>query len=312
MSADLLRSRRRAGLVQALGFTLGILAAPLEAAGPPDARECVSAFYRGDYPKAVELARERLETQPGDVEARIILARSEAALGRFDAAYDSFREALRLEPRNPDALYYVGFTAGVLAQAEYERLFALAPESPRAHQLLGEAHQAQGRTKEAEAQYKAVLEKSPDSVEALVALGDITRKGLRFDEAFAYYSRATALAPRSFDAHYGVGACRTYQGKPVEAIESFRRALALEPGSAAARLALGISLLQTSQTEAAVTELEAATALEPQMRQAYYHLGRAYKMLGRSADADAAFAKVQELLRRELEAPGDELAKPER
>ena len=29
-------------------------------------------------------------------------------MGRFDAAYAGFREALRLDPRNPDALYYLG------------------------------------------------------------------------------------------------------------------------------------------------------------------------------------------------------------
>jgi protein O-GlcNAc transferase len=298
-----------ATLALAVGLFLGMVGDRLEGAASPDAREWLKAFYRGDYPQAIALARGRLEVQPADAEAAIVLGRAEAALGRFEAAYQSFREALRLEPKSADALYYVSFAGGVLAQAEYERLFALAPESSRAHQLLGESHQAQGRTREAELEYKAVLAKSPKALDALVALGDLARKELRFDEALGYYSRAAEVAPRSYDVLYGTGVCRSYQGKQAEAIESFRQALALEPDSAAARLALGIALLQTSQAQAAAAELEAATALEPRMRQGFYHLGRAYRALGRSTEAEAAFAKVQELLRHELDAAGDNLEK---
>ena len=73
----------------------------------------------------------------------------------------------------------------------------------------------------------------------------------------------------------------------------------MAPDSAPARLALGISLLQTGQAAAAVTELEEAARLEPRMRQAYYQLGRAYQALGRPAEAEAAFARAQELLEQE-------------
>jgi Flp pilus assembly protein TadD len=75
--------------------------------------------------------------------------------------------------------------------------------------------------------------------------------------------------------------------------------LRVDPKSAPAHYALGISLLQTGQAQDAVNELQAATALEPRMRQAYYQLGRAYRMLGRTAEADAASVKFQELLDQE-------------
>jgi Flp pilus assembly protein TadD len=88
-------------------------------------------------------------------------------------------------------------------------------------------------------------------------------------------------------------------GEHAKAIESFRRALRIAPDSAPAHLALGISLLQIGEAGAAVTELEEAARLEPKMQQAYYQLGRAYQILGRSRDAEAAFAKVQELLQQE-------------
>jgi tetratricopeptide (TPR) repeat protein len=269
--------------------------------------EYARAFYRGDYARAETLAAEALSRQPSDTQARIVLARLEATKGRFDAAYTRLREAVRLDPHNPDALYYLGVTAGALAQAEYARVLALAPDSARAHQLKAQSYEAQGRSIDAEAEYKAALEKDPDLVQALVALGDLARSDLaqspeRFAQAREYYSRALARAPRDYDALYGLGACDAYAGDHAQAISWLRRALVQAPDSAPAHLALGISLLETGQTEAAVAELEAATKLEPRMRQAYVHLARAYHLLGRSQDVERVIARAKELARQEQEA----------
>jgi len=275
--------------------------------GPAEVEEYVRTFNRGDYPRAKALATERLEARPGDVPARVLLARAEAALGRFDAAYAGFREALRVDPHSVDALYYLGITAGVLAQGEYERLLGLAPGSSRAHQLRGQSYLVQGQATEAEAELKAALEAGPPSAEVLAALGDLSRSKVAFAEARGYYSRAVELSPGHYDALYGLGACDSYAGEHASAIGFFRRALRLAPDSAPAHLALGISLLQTGQTTAAATELEEAARLEPRMRQAYYQLGRAYQSLGRPREAEAAFARVQELIQQERKGAEDRL-----
>jgi tetratricopeptide (TPR) repeat protein len=265
------------------------------ASSTPAAAECARAFDRGDYPRAVTLARARLAVQPRDVGTHLVLARAEAALGRLDAAYDGFRQALRVEPRNADALYYLGITAGVLAQREHERLFALAPGSSRAHQLLGQSYEAQARPHEAVAAYKAALEADPRSVELLVALGDLMRSQLQLEEAVAYYTQAAALAPRRYDVLYGLGVAHSFRREYGPAIERLRQALAVDPASATARFNLGRSLLMSGEAQAAAAELEAVTAREPRMREAYYMLGRAYQSLGRAPEAERAFARVREL-----------------
>jgi tetratricopeptide (TPR) repeat protein len=265
----------------------------------PAIPEYARAFHRGDYARATALAAERLKARPTDVQARILLARCDAAMGRLDAAYAGFREALRLDPRSPDALYYLGIAAGALAEAEYGRLLEMAPDSARAHQLRGRSYQAQGRSKEAEAELEAALAAGPPSAEVLVALGDLRRARLSFPEARAAYVQAVELSPGDYDALYGLGVCDSYAGEHASAAGLFRRALRVAPDSAPARLALGISLVQTGQTTAAVTELEEAARLEPRMRQAYYQLGRAYQALGRPRDAEAAFARSRELLEEE-------------
>src|SRR6187549_3906592 len=135
-------ARSRSGPIGpvALLLILPVLVAQAAAPAAPGSSppEYARAFHGGDYRRAKALATERLQAAPGDVPARILLARAEAAMGHFDAAYAGFREAQRREPHNPDALYYLGVTAGVLAQAEYERLLEIAPGSARAHQLRGQ------------------------------------------------------------------------------------------------------------------------------------------------------------------------------
>jgi tetratricopeptide (TPR) repeat protein len=270
--ADAALRRRDAPLRLTLAclVALAFSAVPLTARGSSALPAYERAFHRGEYSRAIALATEILKDEPTDVRARIVHARAEAALGRFDAAFEGFREALRRAPGDPDAL-------------------------------------AQGLVLEAEAEFEAALEVDPDSVEVLVALGDLARSDLaqskeRFAEARAYYARALERAPENYDALYGLGACDAFADEHVRAVELFRRAVGADPDSAPARLGLGISLLQTGHAAAAVTELETAAGLEPRMREAWYHLGRAYQALGRSREAELAFARVQDLLRDEREA----------
>jgi tetratricopeptide (TPR) repeat protein len=307
--ADVRVGLRRRGAWLAVAGVL-VVGMPAPGQDGPEALvlpEYAQAFHRGDYPRAIALAGDRLAVEPADVRAWIVRARAEAALGRFDVAMEGFREALRLEPRDPDALYYVGVTAGALAEMEFDRLVKLAPDSARAHQLLGESYEAQGRAAEAEAEYRAALQADPDSVDALLALGDLVRSDLalskeRLSEARDYYARAIERQPESYDALYGLGACDAVAGEHASAIGFLRRAVKVAPNSAPARLALGISLLQTGEITPAVAELETAARLEPKMRQAYVHLARAYRTLGRVHDMEQAITRFRELAQEEQEA----------
>jgi tetratricopeptide (TPR) repeat protein len=290
-----------------------VSAAALPPAAPRGPDQCMRAFDRGDYAGAVAACSRRLAAAPRDAAAVLVRARAEAARGRLDEAYDGFRQALRLEPRSADALYYLGMTAGALAQRENERLLAMAPRSARALQLEGESHEAQGRPHEAAAAYQAALEIEPASVELLVAMADLMRSQLHFDEALTYYERARALAPRRYDVLYGLGVVHSFRRDHAAAVARLREALAADPASAAARFALGRSLLLAGDAEGAVRELAAAIARAPGMREAHYTLGRAYQALGRHEEAQRAFTRGKELTARPfVEAdPAPEAPEPE-
>lgn len=262
--------------------------------------ECTQAFYRGEFAQAGQLAERHLRSHPDAAPVRVMLARALLAQGSFQPAFEQLRRVLTSDPNNTDALYYISLIARELSHREYQRLLALAPDSDRAHQLLGEAALAAENPSEAETEFQNALRANPRSVEACVALADLKRSQSKFDEAIDYYTRAGKIAPLSYPVAYGLGASYTYKKDYAQASDWLRKAVALDPGSAAGHFALGNALYQSGQLEAAVPELKKSLQLEPRMKQAYFLLGRGYSKLGRQAEAQAAFQKLDQMNRSEV------------
>jgi len=266
--------------------------------------ECTRTFYRGDYVQAAELAEKHLRRHPNDAPVRVILARAELAQGKFQEAFEGLQKVLASDPKNIDALYYLSLIARELSHREYERLFSLAPDSERVHQLLGQAALATENKSEAEEEFQKALKANPRSIEVSTELAELKRSQSKFDEAIVYYTQAEQIGPLNYEIAYGLGACYTYKQEYSRAIEWLRKAVALAPDSAAGRFALGNALFQDGRSEAAIPELNISLQLEPRMKQAYFLLGRAYSKLGRLDEAKAALKKLDELNRAEI--PGQE------
>lgn len=280
------------------------------------------ALYRGEPARAAEFAEKYIREHPQEAAGHVQLAQAKLAQGDYGAAYRELREGLRIDPESVDALYHLTKLSLILSQVEYQKLFAMAPDSHRVHQLMAEANLAQRKYVEAAQEYRKALQANPESVVVLNALGDLrrTRSELsepkealagRFREAALYYQRALKVDPLSYDAHYGLAVCRLeladlvhpkLQGNEMKQAERhFRQAVSADSRSAVARLGLGRALLAAGRSEAAVKELMRAAELEPRLRQAYFLLGRAYQRLGRREEAKEAFER-ERLLRAEFEA----------
>jgi tetratricopeptide (TPR) repeat protein len=263
--------------------------------------ESERALHEGDPVRSAALAEKRLRIEPKDIAAQVMLGRALLAQGNFQEAYGQLRKALKSDPRNIDALYYLGIVVNVLSQSEFGKLYALAPRSYRVHQLLGEAALIQGRQSEAENEFQSALRDNPRSIEVLISLAELKRTQSKFDEAIEYYLRAESIGPLNYDIAYGLGACYTYKQDIDRALAYFRKAVIFDPTSGAGRFALGNALYQKEEFEAAIPELKSSVALEPKLKQAYFLLGRAYQKLGRQVEASEAFKKLDELTKEEFE-----------
>lgn len=269
---------------------------------PRELREGTRAFYRGDHLQAASMARSYLRRHPRDIQALILLARTESAQGRHEDAFENLRQALRIDPQNIDALYFLGKLCRSLAQAQLQELFATAPDSAWAHYFLAESYVAEGLPEKALDEYQAALKVNPRSVEILSALADIERAQYRLDEAVAHYSRALDINPNDFNSLYGLGVTYLRRQELPRAIEYLRRSVSLDANSGVAHLALGMALLRSGDAAAAARELMASITLEPQIWQAHLHLARAYQALGQSKEAEKALEKASQLRRQRRDA----------
>ena len=119
----------------------------------------------------------------------------------------------------------------ILAQQEFQRLYRIAPDSARVHQLMAELHHVRGDAVNEEREYRAALEREPNLIPALTGLGDLERERNQCTEAVMVYSKAAALAPRDYDALYGQAACAVMGRDYAKAIPLLRQAVEIDPGS---------------------------------------------------------------------------------
>lgn len=270
--------------------------------GAADTRlsDAFKALYAGEPDRALRLASEYLKMHSTDVNGLVLAARAHIARDDYEAAYDLLRKALAIDGRNPDVLYFLGIVTGQLATRTFDRLYALAPEGARVHQLLAQSLKLQEKPVEAAAEYELALKANPNSLDALLEYAELRREESNCDEALALYERAERVKP-TYDGAYGLGVCLARQFDHARAIEQFREALQRDSQSAPAYFELGSSLLRLGDAAAAAGSLEHAVRLEPRMRQGYYLLGRAYQAMGRAARAQQAFARADALARAERE-----------
>jgi predicted Zn-dependent protease len=291
-------------------FAALLIAACVALAAPAELDRCNAALSRGDYAGAARDAQAYLRLHPASAPARVILARAQIGLNQPQSALNELRAALKTEPANTDALYFLSKLAEVLGQQQFMELARMAPDSARVHQLRGEGFAAQGKEDEAEKEFQAALERRPGTPAILVDLGDLKRHRMKYAEALEWYMQAIEKAPDNYDAVYGAGVCQLHLQTPDKGAGMFRAALRLDPASIAAKMALGESLLESGHTADSIPLLEEVAAYDPRLRRLQYLLLRAYKAEGRTADAARAQARYQELTEQEEEQIGNPEAQP--
>src|SRR5262245_43772021 len=277
-----------------LSASVSTIAAQTKPAAAPDNRLALAAraLAASDFDRAFQLGTAYLKQHPSDARAHVLIARVEIAGGDYDAAYDALQSALKADPRNVDALYYLGMVTGTLAQQRFHDLETKAPDSALLHQLAAEALVAQDKRAAAEKEYEAALARRPDLLESLLGLARLQRIRLGCDTALPLYDRAEAIRP-TFDGAYGRAMCQSLLQDDEAAVKSFEQAIEREPRAAVAWVGIGSSLNKLRRSKEAIAKLQHAIELEPTMGEAYYALGLTYQSAGQTELAQEAFKKAE-------------------
>lgn len=177
------------------------------------------------------------------------------------------------------------------AMRELTAASKLDPENPEIDMAFGLAYQARGDLGKAAEYFRSAVRKKPDYAEAHNNLGIVLSHLGRGDEAIREFEAAASnvLYPTPEMAYYNLGEVYRRRNDLRKAEQMYRRSISVNDRYADAYLRLALLQADRGQRSEAVRTLEACVAIVPGHAPAWMDLGRAYLLLGRKRDANAAF-----------------------
>ncbi len=219
--------------------------------------------------------------------------------GDADAAEQTFRRALEVQPRNAEAHFLLGSLLGRLNRAD-EALAHLAqsvdanPDAPDAQTALGNVYLMQGRLDAAQSCYAQALRLDASNPSAFFNLGLVAQCRFDHQSARTNFGRAHELDPQMKDALKNLTLARVELGEFEIAETQLRRILEQRTDDFAALFSLGYVLQNSHRPQLAVDYFERARRQNTNDADLLLNLGIVLRDLGRIEAAidsfDAAIA----------------------
>jgi tetratricopeptide (TPR) repeat protein len=260
----------------------------------------LSYFELDDYPAAVDVLTKLKSQSALDAKCANLLGVAYSKLGAYDKAYSALEEAIHADPGNMSG--YLNLVTLCADGGDFVKAASVAagavrafPKSSEALIVAGAANTLLGRLDAAHDNFSKAVQLAPENADALFFLGLTDYKQGKFGEAITLLQSADESGVEDSDLHYLLAECllRASPDKPGLAIAALNRAIELNKNSISARTLRGRLLLDAGQAKDALEDLELADRLDPSSRSAAYTLARAYRAVGRDADASALFEKVR-------------------
>ncbi|HLS67909.1 MAG TPA: sulfotransferase, partial [Kiloniellales bacterium] len=253
--------------------------------------EARDAFARG-----AKMAR-------GFGEVHFNLAEAQLALGELEAAEELVRQLLKKIPGHPRLLDLLSRTLAAARQfpEALEMARAAAAAAPEDLQLafnLAVTLQEAGEWPAAENSYRLLLEKEPTFAAAWANLGALLQKQDRIEESHEALRTALRHAPHHLEARLNLATTLEQTSRLTEAEEQLQLALQQAPEHPGLLVLAAKLERRGGRPEAAVARLAEGPDLEvsPLLRQDwFYEQGRNLDLVGRHAEAFAAFVQANDL-----------------
>lgn len=199
------RAQERAGQVKEAEFTL---MKGVTAHAASETLEAVTAFYarQGRLGDAVALYSGALGRAPRDEALLFALATALERQGDWQKAVEKMRAALEVDPQNPAALNFIGYTladrGGDLDEAEryVRRALEARPDSPSFLDSMGWVAFKRGDLERAVVFLEKAAEEAPEEPTLLEHLGDAYGRAAKKKSALDAWGRAVRLLADNPDA----------------------------------------------------------------------------------------------------------------
>jgi tetratricopeptide (TPR) repeat protein len=260
-------------------------------------QDAVTLHQRGAIHEATARYFEILSRDPRNVDALFFLGLASAQQGHFQEAVTSLRKAVKIGPKHAAAHNLLGESLKELGEADealrcFDRAIALQPQLPNAH--LGRANLLLRLSRPAEAleSFDRAISVHPGSVEAWNGRGNLHAALGHNEDAIACFDRAILLAPDSAELHANRGSALAALGRHEDALESFDRALAANPRFAEVLVNQGNSFSKLDRNEEALRSYDRAIAIRPDLAGAHLSRGFALHQAQRFDHALASFDRA--------------------
>jgi len=330
-SARLAAKRLRTLLLLVALFVAGGAAVRAQSAGHSTESPLMSQLNQalglsehGDKQGAMNLVLQLLEQHPNFEPAVKLKGMLLEETGHTSEAAETYDQALRLTPNDPDVLLKTGIyklTAGQKEEAIklLEHCIRILPGDGDAHYYLAQAYHLNGQDDWALRAIRLSLKAEPDNAsvwqkygELLCITGDCdaglkwllkaqhsdaTLPRIDYDIALTdlklmdlagtaqYATRAVESQPNDVPALQLLAAADVKLAKWQEAKHAFERILTFKPDDVDSLFGLGQCELELKNYSAAVDKLQAVLQVAPTRLLAHYYLSRAFAGMGRTADA---------------------------
>ncbi|MBE7460607.1 MAG: tetratricopeptide repeat protein [Zoogloeaceae bacterium] len=247
------------------------------------------------------MAKSGLTGDPRNPHLLMILSEAHRCRGEIDAALDTLRRLLVVQPGNVEALANLG---GLLvdtgkneeAIVVLEKAVRLRPGFAEAENNLGTALTNQGRNEEGLGHFQKALDANPASVDTLDNLANTYAILGRIDEALAAYLKSVEILPMRLTTLVRCGDLCYSAGRIDEALACYNKALQLKPDAADALAGLGMISHDLGQLDRARDCLARASAVAPQRADIMIWLGSVLADMNKTAEALECAARARALL----------------
>ncbi|HUG03997.1 MAG TPA: sulfotransferase [Steroidobacteraceae bacterium] len=257
-----------------------------------------SLLLQGRFDEAIERLRKALELDSKLQSAQLTLVHALTESGRADQADEMMQAYLRADPaRQQISQAAEHHRAGRLEEAEaiYREILRRDPRNLEALRLLALIAMNAEHYGQAEQLLKRAVEIAPDFLAAWVDLSRAQLERQDLPAAHASIERAAELSPHSANVRIHAANVQARSGLHDQAIETYRRAIELNPELPAGYLGLGNVLKTVGRQAEAIEAYRRATVLRPESSEAWWSLSNLKTF--RFEDSEI------ETMARQLEAP---------
>jgi tetratricopeptide (TPR) repeat protein len=170
--------------------------------------------------------------------------------GELDAAIDSYKQALKINPDYAEAYNNMAYALKKQAKMEeaieaYNKALTIKPDVAEVYNNMGLALVDYGQMEEAIEAFNKALSLNPDHAESYNNMGNALTRQDKLEEAIEAFSKALSLKSDFAEAYSNMGNTLVDQGKLEGAIKAYRKAIAIKPNLAEVYNNMSLALLAT-------------------------------------------------------------------